>query len=66
MTVPKRVRKAGVGSDSDVHAAQNYLDSLLASEDDLSSEDVQAIRDSVDAVRRGEMTLAEFEEKYGL
>ena len=57
--------KANPIFNEDVHAAQDYLDSMVAAEEDYSQEELQAVRDSVEAIRRGEMTLAEFQEKYG-
>lgn len=67
MGAPKPlVRKAGAGSTHEVQAAEDYLDALLASEEDVSADEVRSIRESVDAIRRGEMTLAEFEEKHGV
>ena len=67
MPAPKPLhRKANAASNDDVHAAEDYLASILSSEEDFSQEEVQSIRESVEAIRRGEMTLAEFEEKHGL
>ncbi len=52
--------------ESDVHAAQRYLESLLDSDEPLSPGEIEEVRDSVESVRRGEMTLAEFERKHGV
>lgn len=57
--------KANPVFNEDVHAAQDYLDSMVAAEEDYSQEELQEVRDAVEAIRRGEMTLAEFQEKYG-
>jgi Ca2+-binding EF-hand superfamily protein len=60
-------RKAAAGHPRDIDVAEEYLDRLLSSEDEnLSPDEIDSVRESVDAIRRGEMTLAEFEEKYGL
>lgn len=67
MPAPKPLhRKADAASNNDVHVAEDYLASILSSEEEFSQEEVQSIRESVEAIRRGEMTLAEFEEKHGL
>lgn len=67
MPAPKPLhRKANAVSNDDVHAAEDYLDSMLSAEEDFSQEEVRSVQESVDAIRRGEMTLAEFEEKHGL
>lgn len=66
MPAPKPVpRKGGTASDADLYAAQRYLD-LMSEDNTLSPEEVQSVQQSIDAIRRGEMTLAEFEEKYVL
>jgi hypothetical protein len=50
----------------DVRAAEEYLDQALASEEDnLSPDEIDSLRDSVEAIRQGRMTLEEFERKYG-
>jgi len=68
MAAPKPLHsKPRAAANPDVHAAEDYLDQLLSSEDDeLSPDEVDSMRESVEAIRRGEMTLAEFENKYGL
>lgn len=67
MPAPKPLhRPANPVTDSDVHAAEDYLAALLSAEEELSQEEVESVRQSVEAIRRGEMTLAEFEEKHGL
>ena len=58
------IRKPGLTPETDVLAAERYLESLLDSEEAPTAEEVAAIRNSIDAVRRGEITLAEFEAKY--
>ena len=59
-------RKAGAGATHDVRAAEEYLDQALASEEDnLSPDEIDSLRDSVEAIRQGRMTLEEFERKYG-
>lgn len=66
MPAPKELHtKANPVFNEDVHAAQDYLDSMVAAEEDYSQEELQAVRDSVEAIRRGEMTLSEFQDKYG-
>jgi len=52
--------------ESDLHAAQRYLESLLDSDEPLSPGEKESIQDSIEAVRRGEMTLDEFERKHGV
>ena len=64
MAAPKPQPRAG--SEDDIRAAQNYFDSVMASDDDMSAEEIDSIRDSVEAIRRGTMSLAEFEQKYDL
>ncbi|MCL4401532.1 MAG: hypothetical protein M1436_02550 [Acidobacteria bacterium] len=67
MAAPKpQHRKSGVGSDNDIRAAENYLDSLLSSEDEVSADEIDSVRESVEAIRRGEITLAEFERRHDL
>lgn len=65
MPAPKPVPRKGASapSEADLHAAQRYLD-LMSEDETLSPDEIRAIRKSIDAMRRGEMTLAEFEEKY--
>ena len=63
MPAPKPIpRKGGNASEADLYAAQRYLD-LMSEDNTLSPEEVRAIRSSIDAMRRGEMTLAEFEDE---
>ncbi len=64
MPAPKPQRQPA--SESDVRAAQNYLDSISSSEDEVSAEEIDSIRESVEAIRQGRMTLAEFERKHDL
>jgi hypothetical protein len=52
--------------ESDVHAAQRYLESLLDSDEPLSPGEIEAIQESIEAIRRGDMTLEDFERKHGL
>jgi len=59
-------RKPGLTPETDVLAAEQYLESFLDSQEAPTLEEVSAIRSSIEAIRRGEMTLAEFESKYGL
>ena len=60
-------RKAAAGETHEIRAAEEYLDRMLASEEgNLSPDEIDSLRDSVEAIRRGEMTLAEFERNYGL
>jgi hypothetical protein len=51
--------------ESDVHAAQRYLESLLDSDEPLLPGEIEEIQESIAAIRRGEMTLEEFERKHG-
>ena len=50
----------------DVHAAERYLESLLDSDEPLSPGEIEEIQESIAAIRRGEMTLQEFERKHGV
>ncbi len=50
---------------SDLHAAQRYLESLLDSDEPLSPGEIEEIQDSIEDIRRGSMTLADFERKHG-
>jgi len=52
-------------AESDVHAAQRYLESLLDSDQPLSPGEIEEIQQSIESIRRGEMTLGEFERKHG-
>lgn len=59
-------RQAGAGATHDVRAAEEYLDRMLAAEEDsLSPDEIDSLRDNVEAIRQGRMTLEEFERKYG-
>lgn len=49
-----------------LHAAQRYLESLLDSGQPLSPGEMEEIQQSIEAIRRGNMTLAEFERKHGV
>ncbi|MGA2738829.1 MAG: hypothetical protein ABSG65_15440 [Bryobacteraceae bacterium] len=51
---------------SDLHAAQRYLESLLDSDEPLAPGEIEEIEDSIEGIRRGDMTLAEFERKHGV
>ena len=51
--------------ESDLHSAQRYLESLLDSDEPLSPGEIEEVQDSVEAIRRGDMTLADFERKHG-
>lgn len=67
MPAPKPLRRqAKPSGNDDLYVAEDYLASMLSSEEELTQEEVESIRESVEAIRRGEMTLAEFEEKHGL
>ena len=52
--------------ESDLHAAQRYLESLLDSDEPLSPGEVEEIQGSIEAIRRGDMTLDDFERKHGV
>ncbi len=52
--------------ESDLHAAQRYLESLLDSDEPLSPGEIEEIQDSIESIRRGNMTLADFERKHGV
>jgi hypothetical protein len=66
MLSPKLTPRKSV-PDSEVHKAQRYLDSLLADQDEnaLSPEEIDDIRQSIEGIRRGDLTVEEFERKYG-
>lgn len=49
----------------DLHAAERYLESLLDSDEPLSPGERETIQESIEGIRRGEMTLADFERKHG-
>jgi hypothetical protein len=51
---------------SDLHAAQRYLESLLDSDEPLSPGEIEEIQDSIEGIRRGDMTLTDFEHKHGV
>lgn len=51
--------------ESDVHAAQRYLECLEAADGPLTPDEIDAIKSSIDAIQRGEITLEDFERKYG-
>jgi len=52
--------------DSDLHTAERYLESLLDSDEPLSPGEIEEVETSVEAIRRGDMTLTEFERKHGV
>lgn len=52
--------------ESDLHSAQRYLESLLDSDEPLSPGEIEQIQGSIEAIRRGDMTLADFERKHGV
>jgi len=58
-------RKEGLPA-SDLHAAQRYLESLLDSDEPLSPGEIEEIQGSIEGIRRGEMTLEDFERKHGV
>jgi hypothetical protein len=59
-------RKAGVGASHELRTAEEYLDQALASEDgEISPDEIDSLRESVQAIRDGRMTLEEFERKHG-
>jgi hypothetical protein len=49
-----------------LHAAQRYLESLLDSDEPLAPGEIEEIQDSIEGIRRGDMTLADFEHKHGV
>ncbi len=51
--------------ESDLHAAERYLESLLDTDEPLDPGELEKIQEDIEAIRRGEMTLADFECKYG-
>jgi len=65
MTAKARNRTEGLPA-SDLHAAQRYLESLLDSDEPLSPGEIEEIQDSIEGIRRGDMTLADFERKHGV
>ena len=62
----KAKMKSEVRPASDLHAAQRYLESLLDSDQPLSPGEIEEIQDSIEAIRRGDMTLSDFERKHGV
>lgn len=52
--------------ESDLHAAQRYLESLLDSDEPLSPGEIESIQESIEAIRQGKMTLEDFERKHGV
>ena len=56
--------KPEVLPESDVHAAERYLESLLDSDEPLRPGEIESIQESIAAIRRGEMTLEQFEQKH--
>jgi len=52
--------------ESELHSAQRYLESLLDSDEPLSPGEIEEIQASIERVRRGDMTLAEFERRHGV
>ncbi|HTQ53481.1 MAG TPA: hypothetical protein VMI94_03410 [Bryobacteraceae bacterium] len=57
-------RKAAL-PESDLHAAERYLESLLDSDEPLAPGEIEEIQESIEAIRRGEMTVTDFERKHG-
>jgi hypothetical protein len=59
-------RRAGAGVNHDVRTAEEYVDQVIAAEEaDLSPDEIDALRASVEDIRQGRMTLEEFERKHG-
>lgn len=58
--------KSAVLPESDLHSAERYLESLLDSDEPLAPGEIEEIQGSIENIRRGEMTLAEFERKHGV
>jgi len=52
--------------ETDLHAAQRYLESLLDSDEPLSPGEIERIQESLESIRSGRMTLSDFERKHGL
>lgn len=52
--------------ETDLHAAERYLETLLDSDEPLAPGEIEEIQDSIAAIRRGDMTLADFERKHGV
>ena len=52
--------------ESDLHAAQRYLESLLDSDEPLTPGEIEKVEESIEAIRRGDMTLTDFERKHGV
>ncbi|HZT32241.1 MAG TPA: hypothetical protein VFA33_20300 [Bryobacteraceae bacterium] len=53
-------------SETALHAAQRYLESLLDTDAPLTPGELESVQDSVEQIRQGKMTLEEFERKHGL
>ena len=58
--------KNDVLPESDLHAAERYLETLLDSDEPMAPGEVEEIQQSIESIRQGEMNLAEFERKHGL
>ncbi len=65
MTAKAKMSTAALPA-QDLHAAQRYLESLLDSDEPLAPGEIEEIQDSIDGIRRGDMTLADFERKHGV
>ncbi len=59
------VKRQRYPSETDVHAAERYLESLLDSDAPLAPGERELMEQSIEAIRDGRMTLEEFERKHG-
>ncbi len=49
-----------------LHVAERYLETLLDTDAPLAPGELESIQESIEMIRQGRMTLAEFERKHGL
>ncbi len=57
--------KTGLSPAADQHTAERFLESLLDSDEPLAPGEIEAIQESIARIRRGDMTLEDFERKHG-
>ncbi|HWB97599.1 MAG TPA: hypothetical protein VG672_12880 [Bryobacteraceae bacterium] len=49
-----------------LRVAERYLETLLDTDAPLAPGELESIQESIEMIRQGRMTLAEFERKHGL
>ncbi len=65
MAARSRRKLQRYAGESELHAAERYLEYLEdLPQGEYSPEELQAMRKSVEAISRGDMTLAEFETRH--